>query len=72
MNLVHFQFQNLTNRILNNMFCAMWPGSLELFGPTILGDTFNIIVPITKIDQYIYGLLPLEQHHKIDKKKTSI
>jgi len=52
------------------MFCAMWPGSLELFGPTILGDTFNIIVPITKIDQYIYGLLPLEQHHKIDKKKN--
>jgi hypothetical protein len=27
----------------------MWLGSLELFGPMVLGDTFNIIVPITKI-----------------------
>jgi hypothetical protein len=40
----------LTNRISNNMFCAMWLGSLELFAPTVLGDTLNIIVPITKID----------------------
>jgi hypothetical protein len=31
------------------MFCGMWLGSLELFGPMVLGDTFNIIVPITKI-----------------------
>jgi hypothetical protein len=46
--LVHFQFQNLTNRISNNMFCAMWLGSLELFGPTVLGDAFHIIVPIAK------------------------
>jgi hypothetical protein len=42
----------------------MWLGSLELFGPRVLGDAFNIIVPIAKIDLYIYGLLPLEQHHK--------
>ncbi len=47
----------------------MWLGSLELFGPMVLGDIFNIIVLITKIDKYIYGLLPLEQHHKIDPKK---
>jgi hypothetical protein len=32
------------------MFCGMWLGSLELFGPTIIGNTFNIIVPIAKID----------------------
>jgi hypothetical protein len=53
------------------MFCAMWLRSLELFGPTVLGDIFNIIVPITKIDKYIYGLLPFEQHHKIDQKKKT-
>jgi hypothetical protein len=32
------------------MFCAMWLWSLELFGPMVLGDTFNIIVFIAKID----------------------
>jgi hypothetical protein len=48
-NLCIFQFQNLTNRISNNMFCAMWVRSLELFGPMVIGDTFNIIVPIAKI-----------------------
>jgi hypothetical protein len=58
--------------ISNNMFCAMRLGSLELFGPMVLGDTFNTIVPITKIDQYIYGLSPLEQHHKIDKKNINM
>ncbi len=50
----------------------MWLGSFNLFGLMVIGDTFNIIVSITKIDKNIYGLLPLEQHHKIDQKKTLI